>query len=92
MDATPEAIRLSNSRMQEETDDGAEAVRRGNSSEACLSLVSTGVCERNRGIKCRRERTRVVMNGWMGGSLFLFKSYYISFIAEAEGRSSRHEQ
>ena len=24
--------------------------------------------------------------------MFLFKSYYISFIAEAEGRSSRHEQ
>ena len=32
---------------------------------------------------------------WVGTrerNCFLFKSYYISFIAEAEGRSSRHEK
>ena len=34
-------MRLSKSRMGEETDDRTEAISRGSSSEACFSLVNT---------------------------------------------------
>jgi len=38
--------------------------------DACLSLVSTGVCERERGHKLRgRERTCVATAGRIGGGL-----------------------
>ena len=40
---------------------------RGSSSEACLSFVSTGVRERERGNIGRRERTCIAIDGRMGG-------------------------
>ena len=77
----PEAMRLSNSPMQEETDDGGEAMRRGNSSEACLSLVSTGVGERERENIGQRERACVAIDGRMGVRFrysFIFTGSYCS--------------
>ena len=67
INTAPEAIRLSNSRMREETDAGAEGMSRWSSSEACLSLVGTGVRERERGNIVRRGRTCVAIDERMGG-------------------------
>ena len=67
MDAAPEATRVSNSRMCEEMDAGAEAMSRGSSSEGCLSFVSTGVCQMKRGSRGRRERTCVAIDSRIGG-------------------------
>jgi len=67
MNATPEAMRLSKNQMYKETDAGGEAVSRGGSSEACLSFVSTGVGQMERGGIGLRERTCVAIDGRMGG-------------------------
>ena len=49
MNATPEAMRQSKSRMRKGTDDGAEGMSRGSSAEACLSLAIAGICEKGKG-------------------------------------------
>ena len=67
IDVVLEATRLSKSRMREEMDVGGEAMSRGIPSEACLSFVSTGVREGERGDISRRERTCVAIAGRIGG-------------------------
>ena len=64
----PEAMRLSNSRARKETDAGAEVISRWSSSEPCLSFVSMGVRERERGNIGRKERTCAAI-GRMGRRL-----------------------
>ena len=54
-------------RMREETDDGAEGMSQGSSSEASLSFVGTGVRQREKGSIRRREKTCVALDGRMGG-------------------------
>lgn len=67
MDAAPEVMRISESRMREEMDDRADGMSRGNSSKACLSCGSAGVRGRKRGNIGRRERTCAAIDGKMGG-------------------------
>ena len=66
MDAAPEVMRISKSRMREEMDDRADGMSRGNSSEACLSCGSAGVRGRKRG-EHRSKRKDMCRDRWKDG-------------------------
>ena len=55
--------------MCEGANDGADGMSRGGTSKACLSCVSMGVRQMERGNIGPRERTCVAINGRMGGRL-----------------------